>query len=100
MKVSAEVSLLPLGTPSLTPSIVRFLEILQEEGLEIQVGPMGTVLTGDWDTISKALEKGVKTLMEEGLGRVYLVLKLDISEKGGPPEEKVRKVLDLLSKRR
>ncbi len=47
MKVQAEISLYLLRRPHLGKPIDHFVEMLQEAGLNVKVGPMSTQVTGD-----------------------------------------------------
>ncbi len=55
MIVSAQVSLYPLRQEHLGPSIQAFAEALRAAGLEVRVGPMSTVVTGEVDVLFAAL---------------------------------------------
>ena len=61
MKVQAEVSLYPLRTLTLTDAIQHFGNQLCLSGLEVSVGPMSTLVSGEcrsiFQTLSKAFEE-------------------------------------------
>jgi uncharacterized protein YqgV (UPF0045/DUF77 family) len=56
MTVSAQVAIYPLRQDRLTPSIAAVKAALLAAGLEPEVGPMSTIVTGDATTIFRALE--------------------------------------------
>ena len=47
MKVQAQISLYPLRRPDLAVPITRFVQQLERDGLDINIGPMSTQVTGD-----------------------------------------------------
>ncbi len=55
--IAAEVSLYPLREPDLGPAILEFVDELRQEGLEIQPGPMSTLVRGERDRVFEALKR-------------------------------------------
>lgn len=55
--VSAQVSLYPLGEPSLAPFVEEALQLLQARGLEVYPGTMSTVVTGEDEEVFDALRE-------------------------------------------
>lgn len=55
MGVSVQVSFYVLGGMDLTAAIERFLAVLRQRGLTIEVGAMSTVIWGDLNEIFAAL---------------------------------------------
>jgi len=55
MKVQMEVSLYPFGVEELLPPIKEFIEALRGEGLEVEVGPLSSYVTGESETLFSAL---------------------------------------------
>jgi len=74
MNVQAEISLYPLRRPDLGKPIDRFVELLQQAGLDVKVGPMSTQVTGD----SRVLFAGLAEAFEDAAscGDVVLLLKV------------------------
>ena len=74
MKVQAQISLYPLRRPGLAEPIGRFVELLRQEGLDVEVGPMSTEVTGD----SKVLFARLAEAFEDATrhGDVVLLLKV------------------------
>jgi uncharacterized protein YqgV (UPF0045/DUF77 family) len=64
MKIQAELSLYPLKTEELAPSIEDFRRALAQKGISINPGPMSTVVSGEsgalFRAISKSFEKVAK----------------------------------------
>jgi uncharacterized protein YqgV (UPF0045/DUF77 family) len=56
--VSAQISLYPLRQEKLSPAIAVLRRALESEGLEAQVGPMSTLVTGDASRVFAALQVG------------------------------------------
>jgi len=57
MRVTAQVSAYPLGQESFLPAIGAAIAALQGSGLEIQVGPLSTLVTGDDEAVFAALRQ-------------------------------------------
>lgn len=55
MLISAQVGLYPLRQEHLSPAIEAVGEILKEAGLQPQVGPMSTLVTGEAEVVFAAL---------------------------------------------
>ena len=75
MKVQAQISLYPLRRPDLAEPITRFVQQLGRDGLDIEVGPMSTEITGD----SKVLFAKLAEAFEDAAGRGDMVLLLKVS---------------------
>jgi uncharacterized protein YqgV (UPF0045/DUF77 family) len=56
MIVSAQVAIYPLRQERLTPAVTAVSAALQAAGLQPQVGPMSTIVTGEATAIFRALE--------------------------------------------
>ena len=58
MKIQAELSLYPLKTKELAPSIESFLRALSRKGSSIDPGPMSTIVAGESKEVFRAISKG------------------------------------------
>lgn len=58
MRMQAELSLYPLKTDDVTPAIFQFIESLRAAGLEVETGPLSTLVTGERELIFSALAEG------------------------------------------
>jgi len=65
MKVQAEVSLYPLRTPHLAEPIEQFVGQLRQEGLDLQLGPISTHITGNSDLLFATLSKAFKEIAKD-----------------------------------
>jgi uncharacterized protein YqgV (UPF0045/DUF77 family) len=54
--VSAQVAIYPLRQDRLTPAVTAVSAALQAAGLQPQVGPMSTLVTGETTAVFRALE--------------------------------------------
>ena len=80
MKVIAEVSFSPLGTP--TPSVSEYVaaalaELRNHPQVSYQLGPMGTVLEGERAAVIAAVEAMNEAVFQAGAVRVGTTLKID-----------------------
>ena len=58
MKLQAELSLYPLRTRELAPSIASFLRGLAGRGVSVDPGPMSTLVAGDSRAVFRAISRG------------------------------------------
>jgi uncharacterized protein (TIGR00106 family) len=80
MRVIAEVSFSPLGTP--TPSVSAYVaaaiaELANHPEVQYQLGPMGTVLEGERAAVIAAVEAMNEAVFRAGAQRVGTTLKID-----------------------
>jgi uncharacterized protein YqgV (UPF0045/DUF77 family) len=71
--VSAQVSLYPLRQEKLSPAINEALTVFQRHGLEVQPGPMSSVITGG-EAVFAALREAF--WQAAGQGEVVMVVTL------------------------
>jgi uncharacterized protein YqgV (UPF0045/DUF77 family) len=64
--VSAQVSLYPLRSESLSPVIKRAIRILRKNGLDTRAGPMSTLVTGPAGGVFDALAAAFRSAADEG----------------------------------
>jgi uncharacterized protein YqgV (UPF0045/DUF77 family) len=64
--ISAQVSLYPLGEEDLSPAIDKALHIFHEHGLDVEPGPMSTLVMGDDETVFAALQAAFRCVAERG----------------------------------
>lgn len=65
MKVHAEVSLYPLRHNELTKPIRQFIDLLENNKLKVELGPMSSLVTGDSQVVFENLQKAFERLAEE-----------------------------------
>jgi len=65
MKVRAEISLYPLRQNELTKPIRQFIELLENNKLKVELGPMSTLVTGEEPVVFENLQKAFERLAEE-----------------------------------
>lgn len=65
MKVQAEISLYPLHCSDLTEPIQQFVELLEDNQLKVEIGPMSTLVTGDSQVVFENLKEALGRLAEE-----------------------------------
>jgi uncharacterized protein YqgV (UPF0045/DUF77 family) len=72
--VSAQVSLYPLRQDRLSPVIDEAIKIFRNRGIEVEPGPMSTLLTGDDQMIFEALTEAFRKGAE--MGEIVMVVTL------------------------
>jgi uncharacterized protein YqgV (UPF0045/DUF77 family) len=72
--VSAQVSLYPLRQDRLSPVIDEAIKIFKNRGIEVELGPMSTLLTGDDQMIFEALTEAFRKGAE--MGEIVMVVTL------------------------
>ncbi|MCE5193023.1 MAG: MTH1187 family thiamine-binding protein [Candidatus Cryosericum sp.] len=80
MSVLANFAIFPLdkGT-SVSAYVARAVRIIRESGLPCQIGPMTTVIEGDWDEVMHVIDRCFKDLQNDS-DRIYMTLNVDYRE--------------------
>ena len=73
--ITAQVSLYPLRQESLSPAIDAAVATFQEHDLDVEPGPMSTLITGDDVAIFGALQEAFR----EAAGQGHLVMVVTFS---------------------
>ena len=79
MSCVATFSIFPLERPdegSLAPYVARTIEIVRKSGLPHELGPMGTVIEGEFDQVMETIRR-CHDDMRKDCDRVYLTLAVD-----------------------
>ena len=75
--VLLEFSMFPVGKgESLSEYVARSLEIIDASGLDYRLGPMGTVLEGEWDDVFSVVHKCYEA-MRVDCPRIECSIKVD-----------------------
>ena len=74
----AELEVIPIGTqsPSLSSQLAEVARLIDRSGLDYRVGPMGTVVEGEWDRIM-TLAKQCHQAVLASSGRVMTTIRID-----------------------
>ena len=65
MKVQAEISLYPLRQNELAKPIRQFIELLENNKLKVEPGPMSTLVTGDSQVVFESLRQAFEQLAKK-----------------------------------
>jgi uncharacterized protein YqgV (UPF0045/DUF77 family) len=65
MKVQAEISLYPLRQNELTKPIQQFVQVLENNKLQVKIGPMSSLVTGDSQVVFESLQKAFEQLAKK-----------------------------------
>ena len=78
MQMLAELELIPIGTKSasLSALLTEAAKLIDQSGLDYRIGPMGTVVEGEWDQIM-ALAKRCHQLLLASSDRVMTTIRID-----------------------
>lgn len=83
-----EFSLIPVGTGvSISPCLAKAIRVVDKSGLDYRVGPMGTVVEGDWDEVFGIIKK-CHNLMMKDADRVMTTITVD-DRKDRPPKGRI-----------
>ncbi|MEA1993842.1 MAG: MTH1187 family thiamine-binding protein [Euryarchaeota archaeon] len=94
-----EVSISPLGKKSLSKYVAEVIRVFDEEGLNYELNPMGTIIEGEWDEVMPAIKRAEERVFAIGAERVSIQIKIDDRrDKKVKKEEKVRSVKKKLEK--
>ncbi len=74
----AELEIVPIGTngPSLSTQLAEVAKLIDQSGLDYRLGPMGTVVEGDWDQILVLAKRCHQTLLQS-CDRVMTTIRID-----------------------
>jgi uncharacterized protein (TIGR00106 family) len=74
----AELEIVPIGTNnvSLSGALAEVAKLIDRSGLDYRVGPMGTVIEGEWDRIM-VLAKQCHQAVLATTGRVMTTVRID-----------------------
>ena len=94
----AELEILPVGTSSasLSTLLAEVAKLIDASGLDYRLGPMGTVVEGEWDRVM-ALAKQCHQAMLNTTDRVITTIRID-DRKDKPGSRIVQKVDSLVAK--
>jgi len=65
MKVQAEISLYPLRQNELTKPIQQFVQVLENNKLKVELGPMSSLIAGDSQVVFESLREAFELLAKE-----------------------------------
>ncbi|MEN6378755.1 MAG: MTH1187 family thiamine-binding protein [Methanofastidiosum sp.] len=74
----AEISFVPIGVgTSLSRYIAVVIKNIEKSGLKYQLTPMGTIVEGEWNEISKLIDYSHNLIFEMGIERIITNVKID-----------------------
>ena len=98
MWVSIDLCLIPLGVgTSLSPYIAACHKIIEQTGLDYELGPNGTALEGDWEEVFSCVKACHEAVHQMGATRIYTSLKVNTrSDRNHSFREKIQSVQSAL----
>jgi uncharacterized protein (TIGR00106 family) len=73
-----EISFVPIGVgTSLSRYIAVVIKNIEKSGLKYQLTPMGTIIEGEWNEISKLIDYSHNLIFEMGIERIITNIKID-----------------------
>lgn len=89
-----EISFIPIGVgTSLSRYIAKVVKSIEKSGLKYQLTPMGTIVQGDWEDISKLVDDSHKIILDMGIERIITNIKIDYRlDKKSSMEDKINSV--------
>ena len=77
MKVIADLCVVPIGVGvSVSKQVAACQQVLKDAGLEINLHAYGTNISGEWDTVMKAIKRCHEVVHEMGAPRISTSIKL------------------------
>lgn len=71
-KARAEFTIEPFTEGDPGPHVKETISVAKESGLNVEIGPFGTTVTGEQEKIFELVSNLLKTAMENGASRVSL----------------------------
>lgn len=95
----AELEIIPIGTKSasLSSLLAGVARVIDQSGLDYRIGPMGTVVEGDWDRIMQLANRCREELLKSA-DRVMLTIRIDDRKDQPGPGRITKKVQSLEAK--
>ncbi len=99
MWVSIDLCIVPLGVQdSMAPYIAICQEIIENNGLDYELGPNGTALEGEWEEVFECVKACHNAIHSSGVVRIYTTLKVNTrTDREQSFREKVPKVEAVIS---
>ena len=74
----AELEIVPIGTnsPSLSDLLAQVAKLIDRSGLDYRVGPMGTVVEGQWEQVMQLAKQCHQTMLQSA-SRVMTTIRID-----------------------
>ena len=92
-----ELNIVPLGKgESLSEDVAKVLKLIDESGLPYRVGPMGTVIEGDWDELMELVKRCHQKMLEVA-PRVITTIKID--DRPSKPLDRIEQKIASVEKR-
>lgn len=75
----AEISVIPLGTPtaSIGDWIAQAIRVLEKEGMKYEISPMGTLIEAEISDVFRVAGKMHKSVFGKGITRVVTTVTID-----------------------
>ena len=78
MWVSIDLCVVPIGGGvSISPLVVACQEVIEEAGLTYELGPNGTAIEGEWDSVFACVKACHERVHALGVVRIYTTLKVN-----------------------
>ena len=92
----AELEIIPIGTqgPSLSAQLTEVAKLIDRSGLDYRVGPMGTIVEGDWDRVMTLVKQCHQAVLAS-TSRVMTTIRIDERKDQPAPGRITRKVQSL-----
>jgi len=93
MSVLAELTIFPTDKgESVSEYVAMMIKIINDSGLDFELGPMGTCVEGEWDEVLEVSRKCMDK-MKENSNRIYMLMKVDYRKgKTGRIKSKIESV--------
>jgi len=95
----AELEIVPIGTKSasLSDLLAEVAKLIDQSGLDYRVGPMGTVVEGDWDRLMDLAKQCHQAVLRSAV-RVMTTIRIDDRTDQPGPGRITQKVQSLEAK--
>lgn len=95
-----EFSMFPVGKgESLSKYVARTLDIIDKSGVIYRLGPIGTVLEGEWDEVFRVIKKCFEK-MRRNSNRISTTIKIDYRKgRESRINSKIKKVEKILGRK-
>jgi uncharacterized protein YqgV (UPF0045/DUF77 family) len=81
-KVHIAIQIVPITKQHPYPIIDKAIEVIQQSGIPFLVGPMETVMQGDYDAIMSVAKKAQQACLDSGAEEVVVTMKIHARKNG------------------
>jgi uncharacterized protein (TIGR00106 family) len=81
-QVHVSIQIVPISNKPLYPIIDKAIEVIHNSGVQYTVGPMETVMQGDYDQLMDVAKKAQQACLDAGADELVVTMKVHARKNG------------------